>query len=169
MIILAAIVFIVYPFSPLIKYHFLSLIGKTPDTEGLSSIPETNTLIIPKIGVNIEIVEGKDESALNKGAWRMPQTSTPDKGGNTVLTGHRWKYRPPSEETFYLLDKLEMGDNFIVYWQGFEYDYKVASISVVFPDELDVLNPTSVPTITLITCTPLFSTEQRLIVRGERI
>lgn len=166
----------VYPFWPSIKYKLFLSDTKESDNLAvadsfspvLSEIKE-NLLIIPKIGVRIPIVEGKDESMLDKGAWRIPQTSTPDKNSNTVLTAHRWKYRPPSEETFYLLDKLEIGDSFQVYWQGFEYDYQVASISIVLPTELDVLNPTSISTITLITCTPLFSTAQRLVVGGKRI
>ena len=168
-IILAAIVFVVYPFFPLIKYHFLSLIGKTPNEEGLFSVSETNILIIPKINVKIEIVEGEDESVLSKGAWRMPQTSTPNKGGNTVLSAHRWKYQPPSEKTFYLLDKLETGDSFYVIWEKKKYNYKVVSTSIVLPTDLSVLSPTTAPSITLLTCHPLFSTTKRLIVRGELI
>ncbi len=165
---LAAIAIAVYPFLPLLKYS-LNIDRKTPNEEGLSSVSEQNILIIPKINVKIDIVEGKDETALNNGAWRMPQTSTPDKGSNTVITGHRWKYRPPSEETFYLLDKLEIGDTFQVFWNKKEYDYKVSSISIVVPTDLSVIEPTSSSVATLITCTPLFSTEKRLIVRGELI
>lgn len=134
----------------------------------VSEIKE-NLLIIPEIGVRIPIIEGEGESTLEKGAWRMPQTSTPDKGSNTVIAGHRWKYKPPSEETFYLLDELEIGDAFQVHWEGYEYDYSIASVSIVLPTELDVLNSTTEPIVTLLTCHPLYSMEQRLIVRGERI
>ncbi|MFZ5559876.1 MAG: sortase [Patescibacteria group bacterium] len=131
-------------------------------------LSQGNLLIIPKIGVKIPIVEGEDEkSSLDKGAWRLPETSTPDKGSNTVLSGHRWKYRPPSEKTFYLLDKLEIGDSFRVYWEGKKYEYKVTSIAVVLPTDVDILNPTQTPVVTLITCTPLFSTAKRLVVKGD--
>lgn len=140
--------------------------SRTPH-ETASIQQQINLLIIPKIGVRMPIVEGNDESALNRGAWRLPETSTPDKGGNTALTGHRWLYRPPSQKTFYLLDKLEIGDSFQILWLGKTYNYKVVSTFVVEPTQVDVLNPTSVPTVTLITCTPLFSVEKRLIVRGE--
>lgn len=128
-----------------------------------------NLLVIPKIGVRMQIIEGEDESTLEKGAWRMPQTSTPDKGSNTVIAGHRWKYKPPSEKTFYLLNELEIGDVFQIHWEGYEYDYQIASVSIVLPTELDVLNPTTKPTATLLTCHPLYSMEQRLIIKGERI
>lgn len=130
---------------------------------------KTNLLIIPKIGVKIAIVEGTTESVLNKGAWRLPETSTPDKGSNTVITGHRWKYRPPSEKTFYLLDKLEAGDTFKITWEGKEYNYKIIGVSIVMPEDVWVLNPTQKSVVTLITCTPLFSTEKRLIVKAELV
>lgn len=142
---------------------------KLPDNKVIIPDPEINQLIISKIGVQIPIVEGEDETALERGAWRLPQTSTPDKEGNTVLTAHRYKYRPPHKETFYLLDKLAEGDTFQVFWQGKKYNYKIVSSIIVNPDAMEVLNPTENPTITLITCTPLFSTKQRLIVSGELI
>lgn len=126
-----------------------------------------NLLIIPKIGVKIPIVEGKDESTLNRGAWRLPETSTPDKGSNTAITGHRWLYRPPSEKTFYLLDKLEKDDVFFVYWEGKRYNYRVISKTIVAPTAIEVLEATDNSIVTLLTCHPLFSTKQRLIVQGE--
>jgi sortase A len=183
-------IIVVYPFLPAIEYYsgniverpteksFKELPGEsikelsiTESDEVLSVAldPAINQLIIPKIGVQIPIVEGEDESVLNKGAWRLPMTSTPNLGGNTVLTGHRYKYRPPHKETFYLLDKLIKGDLFQIFWQGEEYNYQVVSSIIVNPDAIEVINPTPQPTVTLITCTPLFSTKQRLIIRGELI
>ena len=61
-------------------------------------------LLIPKIGVNAPIVESSNANyGLSKGSWLVPNTSTPDKGGNTVITGHRFKYLPPNNLTFFLL------------------------------------------------------------------
>jgi len=178
-----AIIVAIYQFFPSIKYQFSvksnELPGipdgftlEEPEDIASGSLHNDNTqnlLLIPEIGVKVPIVEGKDESALDKGAWRMPETSTPDKGSNTVITGHRWKFIPPNEKTFYLLDKLEAGDKFTIYWENKKYEYKVVSISVVLPTDLSVLNPTADSVVTLITCTPLFSTAKRLIVVGELI
>lgn len=198
-IFLIGITLIIYPFWPSIKYSLFPpeadnfIVKKTEkqitdnqpilpggeditteegqDEEIIIQRPDNqeNLLIIPKIGVNIPIVEGTGESALNRGAWRLPETSTPDQGSNTVITGHRWLYRPPSDKTFYLLDKLEVGDSFTIYWNDVKYDYRVSSISIVEPTQVSVLNPTKDPIVTLITCTPLFSTSKRLIVRGELV
>ncbi|MFA6525720.1 MAG: class E sortase [Patescibacteria group bacterium] len=128
-----------------------------------------NRLIIPKIGVNAKVVEGENDQALLRGAWRMPQTSTPDKGGNTVITGHRFRFRPPNNTTFYLLDKLEKGDKIAVVWEGKEYFYRVIETKVVTPDQVEVINATNDPILTLFTCTPLFTSQKRLVVISELI
>jgi LPXTG-site transpeptidase (sortase) family protein len=172
----ALLAVLVYPFTPMLFAQTLSEeVSGTSDSANATeqvvatSVPEGNYLVIPKIGVRIPIAEGNDESALSEGAWRLPGTSTPDAGGNTALAAHRFKYLPPHEETFYLLDKLQAGDEFTVYWQGKEYQYKVASSYKVQPDAIEVLAQTETPTITLITCAPLFSAKERLIVSAELV
>lgn len=148
---------------------------KNTANENLAAVAESNNqlkangnyLVIKKIGVEIAIVEGPDTMALGKGAWLLPGTSTPDEMGNTALAGHRFLYRPPSKKTFYLLDKVEKGDVLNVFWEGKEYRYIVAWTDIVDPKNIDVIKPTEKPSLTLITCTPLFTDEKRLIVRGE--
>lgn len=130
--------------------------------------PLDNRLVIPKIGVNLAIVEGQEsESALWKGAWRIPESSTPKDGGNTVLSAHRFRYRPPSNLTLYLLDQVKKGDVMIVYWQGKEYDYRVSETKIVPRDNTDIAEPTLTDQLTVFTCHPLFSTKERLVVVGE--
>ena len=143
------------------------------NTSGAGSDPaqagDTPRLFIDTLGVNMPIVEGKTEKVLLKGAWRNPYGSTPDKGGNTVLFGHRWLNKPPHPETFYDLDKLKAGDTFAVDWQGKRYTYKVTETLVVNPKDVWVLKQTNKPTVTLITCTPLYTTKQRLVIRAELV
>lgn len=132
--------------------------------------PPDNRLVIPKIGVNLAIVEGQaSDSALWKGAWRIPGSSTPKIGGNTVLSAHRFRYRPPSNLTLYLLDKVKRGDMMIVYWQGKEYDYRVTETKIVPRENTDIAEPTLTDQLTVFTCHPLFSTKERLVVVGELI
>lgn len=128
-----------------------------------------NRLIIPKIGVNSPIVEGLNDRALLRGAWRYPSSSTPDKGGNTVITGHRFRFRPPNNTTFYLLDKISVNDEIVVIWENKEYRYKVKETKVVNPDQTEILNNTDQAILTLYTCTPLFTTKQRLVVVSELV
>ncbi len=130
--------------------------------------PPDNRLVIPKIGVNLPVVEGQNEdAALNRGAWRIPNSSNPKEGGNTVLSAHRFRYRPPSNLTLYLLDKVTTGDLMIVYWQGKEYDYRVTETKIVPRENTDIAEPTQESRLTVFTCHPLFSTKNRLVVVGE--
>ena len=173
-LIFGSLIALSYPLWPLISYEVKEtssdnseIILAQAETEELKI--QGNYLIIPKIGVEMPIVQGEDDSALERGAWLMPESSTPDLLGNTVLAGHRFKYKPPHKETFYLLDKLEAGDLLQIFWQGKEYRYAVVSSEVVLPEQVEILAPTEKPTLTLITCHPLFSDKKRLVVRGELI
>ncbi|MCX6796138.1 MAG: sortase [Candidatus Falkowbacteria bacterium] len=185
---LLALYLILLPFYPLLRYEGMKKEEAKLNTEAKkeravkevaqikSYLPNAkyavspNRLIITKIGVNAPIVEAKNEQVgLNLGAWRVPESSTPDQGGNTVITGHRFKYLPPNNLTFYLLDKLIVGDIFSVIWQGKDYYYRVKETKVVPSNDLSVLNSTDQPIITLFTCTPIYSTKNRLVVVGELI
>jgi len=191
-LIVGALTALSYPFWPLISYEigelkpvepvlaeensFFPLLDSGLEKEGNGieqGIRETKTksnyLVVSKIGVEIPIITGNNESALDRGAWLLPESSTPDIIGNTILAGHRYKYRPPHKETFYLLDKISEGDLIQIFWQGKEYRYKVISSQVVDPEAVEVLRQTSTATITLITCHPLFSDKKRLVVKGELI
>lgn len=129
-----------------------------------------NRLIITKIGVNAPIVEAKNsEWGLSKGAWRVPESSMPDMGGNTVITGHRFKYLPPNNLTFYLLDKLEVGDIVSVIWKEDDYFYRVRETKIVPAIELSIMDPADEPILTLFTCDPIYSTENRLVVISELV
>lgn len=128
-----------------------------------------NKIIIPKMGVDSEILEGNNEEVLWRGIWRMPIGSTPSAGGNTIITAHRYLHRPPSPKTFYLLDKLQSGDIITLYWEGEKYEYKVSDTKIIEPDDLTILHNTASDRLTLFSCTPLFTSQQRLVVIAEKI
>src|SRR5262245_57098076 len=54
-----------------------------------------DALFIPRLDMS-QRVYGGGRSSLSKGVWKLPYTSTPDKGGNTVLVGHRFTYAGPA-------------------------------------------------------------------------
>ncbi len=132
-------------------------------------LPNKNWIKIPKMGVDTEILEGKVEEMLWKGVVRMSVGSTPDQGGNTIITAHRYLYRPPDPRTFFLLDKLKPGDIITIYWQNKEYKYKVRESKVVDPDQIEILYNTPNAQLTLFSCTPLFTSLQRLVVIADLI
>lgn len=127
-----------------------------------------NRVIIPKIGVNAPIVvTDNSEWGLSQGAWLVPNTSTPNKGGNTVITGHRFKYLPPNNLTFYLFHKLEVGDLVSVIWDKDDYLYKIRETKIVPKTELSVLDNTEKPILTMFTCHPIYSTEERIVIIAD--
>ncbi|MCA9386343.1 class E sortase [Candidatus Dojkabacteria bacterium] len=131
-------------------------------------ISNERRLIIPSIGVDGKVLVGDSADLLNHGFWHRPNTSTPDKGGNTVFTGHRFLYKS-GPETFYHLDKVEIGDSATVIWNGIRYDYEVFDIVEVTPDMIEIEAPTDEPILTFYTCTPLWTAEKRLVVRARLV
>jgi len=123
-------------------------------------------LVIAGVNINMPVFLGDTEKTLNKGGWMFPHTSRPELGGNSVIFGHRYMYRPPKSNTFWNLDKVKVGDMMVLTWEGKEYKYKVFEIKIVEPTDLSVIRRTSDSRLTVITCTPLFTTKQRLVVTG---
>lgn len=132
----------------------------------LNSLGQVNKVVIPSIGVNGVIYEGTTAATLNNGIWRRPNTSTPAKGGNTVLTAHRFLY-DSGPITFYHLDKVKIGDKIYVLWNNQRYEYQINEITEVLPTQVEVEANTSDSILTLYTCTPLWTAEKRLVVRAK--
>jgi LPXTG-site transpeptidase (sortase) family protein len=183
-VVLLSIVIIIYPFVPqlwyLVKFEVFYYDWVVQERITVSSIEDSdvdnggieeidNRLIIPVIGVDVGIVEGSDDSSLNKGAWHRPGTGDPENGGNMVITGHRFQYLPPNNITFYHLDKVVEEDEIIVYWNEIEYDYVVVETFIVEPGDVEIEEDSAYHMLTLYTCTPLWTANKRLIVRAEPV
>ncbi len=126
-----------------------------------------NRLRVGSISLEGEIHDGESEKTLSKGIWRRPHTSTPDKGSNTVLAAHRFRYTT-GNNTFFNLDKVAVGERIEIVWDGFLYSYTVTESKVVESKQIDIEAPTTQDTLTLYTCTPLWSSEKRLVVVATR-
>jgi LPXTG-site transpeptidase (sortase) family protein len=127
---------------------------------------QPNSLIIPAMLLEqptLEAPESKWFSVLKQGIWRWPDSSTPDRGGNTVFLAHRFSYTGP-HGAFYYLNKLKIGDQIGVLWNGKTYTYTVISSTEVPPTDTAVEDNTPDARITLFTCTPLWHPVNRLVV-----
>jgi len=128
-----------------------------------------NHVVIPSMILDQPILEGpvsQTYKILDNGIWRWPRGSTPDKGGNTVLIGHRFTYTNP-RGVFYYLNKVSIGDEIGVFWNSKEYIYKVATINVVPPTDTAIEDSSTQPELTLFTCTPLLLPKNRLVVVAD--
>ncbi|MFA5009752.1 MAG: class D sortase [Patescibacteria group bacterium] len=137
-----------------------------------------DTIVIPKINVdapllylettnNTDIIE-----AIQNGVGHYQGTALPGQNGNVFLTGHSsyyWWSGGKYNQVFALLNKLEAGDLIYLYYQGNKYIYRVSQSFVVKPEQVEVLQATTEPILTLMTCTPVGTNLKRLIVRADLI
>jgi LPXTG-site transpeptidase (sortase) family protein len=169
-IIVLALYIFIWPFLPSLNWWTkfqAPIISHTPSISVAASqpIPKENTLIIPKLEMHEQVYDGATLHTLSKGIWHLPNSSSPDKGGNTVMAGHRFTYS--GKAVFYNLDKVALNDNMTLYWQGKRYDYVVTAINVVPPTDGKLVAPTNEPTLTVYTCTPLWSAKDRLVITAK--
>lgn len=119
---------------------------------------------IPKLGVDVVVVEGTSASALRAGAGHYPATPLPCDVGNVGIAGHRTTYGKP----FANLDRLTVGDAIILETPIGRCTYEVSRDPfVTVPTDFSVVaNTQSARLLTLTTCHPKGSARQRLIVRA---
>lgn len=160
---------LITPFLPQVTYQVKTVFSepKYLETEEQRQVIDRsyNHLVIPKLNFDNKVWQGPEESLVNKGVWHIPYSSTPDKGSNTVLVGHRFSYKDPA--VFYHLDKLKIDEQVIVSWEGKLYTYRVYETKIVEPTDVYVEEATEEDILTLYTCHPLWSTAQRLVVTAK--
>lgn len=124
---------------------------------------------IPAINCTLPIYHGTEDSVLQIAVGHLEWSSLPVGGKSThcVLSGHRGL---PSAKLFTDLDKVIVGDIFILRVLDEVFTYEVDSIMIVEPHETDsLLIEREKDYCTLITCTPYAINTHRILVRGERV
>ncbi|MFN8232126.1 MAG: sortase [Actinomycetota bacterium] len=124
-------------------------------------------LVIPRIGLDMIVVQGTDTESLKKGPGHYPDTADPwDDTGRVGIAGHRTTYLAP----FNHLDAMRVGDPITLRTEYGTFDYRVSEVFVI-PSEGSgvVLSQTVEPTLVLTTCHPKYSSSQRLIVTADRV
>ena len=149
--------------------------GRRASVQDRPSEGGTMTLTIPKLSLeDIPVPTADSQVALDReGIIRFEETGVPwEEGSNTFVVGHALGYlwtRTPY--VFYELDQLKPGDEIIAKDQADnEYVFEVYDQVTVKPEDFWVTYP--VPdktTISLQTCTPIPTFENRLVIRGELV
>ena len=151
-----------------------------PSTDvAVSSDPK---LIVPKINVDVPVVwnttpdYNTQMTAMQRGvAWFgiTGANSHPGQVGNTVLSGHSSNDITDGGDykfIFARLDHLEKGDSIFINYNSKRYTYTVTNKQVVSPTDVSALvYKTDKPLLTLITCTPLGTSRNRLLVTAEQV
>ena len=184
------IIFVFIQYNQIVTANVLAYVSPgSIDPQNIVVDPTTDVvvtqeprLIIPKINVDVPVAYdiGTDNSsqmaAMANGLAHFPiagASSHPGEIGNTVLAGHSsndlfdggdYKF------IFAQLEKLSVGDSVYANYKGKRYTYVVTKIQVVKPDDVAALvYPTTKPVLTLLTCTPLGTALNRLLVTAEQV
>lgn len=126
-------------------------------------------LRVPSIEVDLPIYHGTDDETLTKGIGHLEGTSLPVGGfsQHSVLTAHRGL---PEATLFNDLDRVVIGDTFVVEVFGEVLTYQVVDTQVVDPGDSQAIVPVyGRDLVTLVTCTPLGINTHRILVTGERV
>jgi sortase A len=122
-------------------------------------------LRVPRLKIDVPVLEGTDDLTLNRGAGWIEGTARPGAPGNVGLSAHR-------DGFFRALKDVAVGDELIVETPRETARYAVAWTKIVEPDDVSVLDDTGGDAVTLVTCYPFYfvgSAPQRLIVRATRL
>ena len=121
-------------------------------------------LRIPKIHLEVPVLEGTDDVTLDYGVGHVEGTALPGNGGNVAIAGHRdGFFRGLKDIARDDVLQLDTG-------RGLE-TYVIEDIWLVDPEDVWVLEPTGSSKLTLVTCYPFYyvgSAPRRYIVRASR-
>lgn len=148
------------------------------------------TLSIPSIGVKTPVLlpsrrywdnrdwsllEQQMQVALSHGTVAYPHSVLPGQHGSLIVAGHS---SPPHEraemseygDIFARIPELTEGEKLTVAFGNDTLDYVVDSIRIVDPQDTAVLKQdTSLEELRIITCYPVGTTKDRMIVTARRV
>jgi sortase A len=126
--------------------------------------PPLAVLRIPKVHLEVPVLEGTDDLILNRGVGHIAGTVQPGEDGNIGIAGHR-------DGFFRVLKDVGPGDTVELATPSHIDTFIVDRIVLVRPDDVSVLQTRPVSSLTLVTCYPFYyvgSAPERYIVQASR-
>ncbi len=120
-------------------------------------------LRVPRLGMEVPVFEGTDETALNRGAGWIQGTTSPGEEGVVGIAGHRDGY-------FRALKDVRIGDEIKLLTATSDQRFTVDEIEIVSPEDTQVLGARTRSSVTLVTCYPFYfvgSAPRRFIVHAS--
>ena len=120
---------------------------------------------IPRLGISSIIRQGVDDKTLSRAVGHVPYTALPGQKGNVGLAAHRDSY-------FRELRDVRAGDIIRLVTPKGTFEYHVETLRIVHPTNVEVLDPTPNPSLTLVTCYPfnyVGHAPKRFIVRARQV
>jgi len=136
-----------------------------PVLSGSTKYPIMAKLTIPKLKLELPVINEYSDEALKVSVCRYIGPTQPGQAGNLVIIGHDYK----SGAHFGRVGELKSGDTIILMdtW-GKEYTYEVYELKQITPDDVQSLNIyQGTSAVTLLTCTN--NANKRLLVRCKMV
>jgi LPXTG-site transpeptidase (sortase) family protein len=104
-------------------------------------------LDIPRLKMNYVVLEGTDAHTLDRSIGHIPHTALPGQKGNIGIAGHRNTH-------FKRLEWIRRNDEIVLTSPQGKFRYRAEWVSLFEPEDLQVLDASHGPALTLITCFP---------------
>ncbi|MBI2600194.1 sortase [Candidatus Daviesbacteria bacterium] len=183
-LIAGALFYLTFSFKDVLIMEAKYRLGINLSKAQTEKVPENNsqkdfTISVPKAGIDAKVfpeidpyntVEYKD--ALSKGAAHAKGSALPGNKGNVFIFAHSTSsqsFVAQYNAIFYLLNKLDKGDEVYLSFGGSKFKYKVTETKIIAPEQVEYLDNQSSDkkTVTLMTCWPAGTSLKRLLVIGE--
>lgn len=114
---------------------------------------------VPRLDLDMVLVNGTDTSSLRKGPGRDPRTYMPGEGELVYVAGHRTTFGAP----FAHIDRLRRGDAVVLEMPYGRFVYRITRSVIVPADDLARLRSRGREVVALQACHPRFSARERYI------
>ena len=120
---------------------------------------------VPRLDLNMVLVNGTDHNSLTKGPGRDRRTYMPGEGQLVYIAGHRTTYLAP----FAHIERLRSGDAVTLDVPYATFRYRVFKHRIVGAHEMSVLRSHGVEVVELQACHPRFFASQRYIAYARLV
>jgi sortase A len=120
---------------------------------------------VPRLGLNMILVNGTDHSSLTKGPGRDLRTFMPGQRGLVYVAGHRTTYLAP----FSHIDSMRPGDKVTIELPYATFVYRVTGHRIVAASDLSVLRSHGREELVLQACHPRFFATHRYLVYARPV
>jgi len=120
---------------------------------------------VPRLQLNMILVNGTDHDSLTKGPGRDRRTYMPGEGQLVYIAGHRTTYLAP----FAHIERLQSGDAVTLEVPYATFRYRVFKHRIVGAHEMSVLRSHGVEVVELQACHPRFFASQRYIAYARLV
>ncbi|MBI2907466.1 MAG: sortase [Chloroflexi bacterium] len=134
-------------------------------------------ITIPSINVDARIIPVTTIYEDGKPVWATAShavghhegSANPGEPDNIIMSGHISSPLKGEGSVFKRLPQLKLEAEVVLYTEKKVYRYRVVETKVIKPEQIEVMNPTPYPILTLITCVPDWVYSHRLIVLAEPV